>query len=309
MNPRQHLKSFFFDDVSGEVLCSCGCGYVIEDKVPSMEKKDIKTVSDHTKDTGHHHSIGKKLIHDNGLSTAVGISKTDHSKKPISSETLARQYKINRLNNISIWNYKQVRLVKGLIFLERFTDKLQLSDTVKFDAANIFRKIVRYRLLTGHVISNICLVLLWLSCKRYNLIRDWKEFAKLGRFKKPTFTEVTFKIRAELEDYLNVRLGHNDSQITRRIQGIVIKMRLSQDVLNKALNFYHKLQDMGAIRGTPKTNAGSIIKITMDSMNQKFFNDDLEEASGVTMEAIARIANHYRTDLNIVNPNKRTKYI
>lgn len=210
MNLKKHLKCEIIDDVNGDIMCGCGCGYVLKQKISTQKQQDsISTDPQQRLLQTHHKKISNKY-HDGGLGTAIN----PHDKIFNSSEnnkTRSQFHRFARLQKISRMSKNPDRRISQL--LQATSDivaRNKLPEMIMDRCVDYINEGEKLQILKGKKRLMTSMTLIYLACRElscfYNPKNDLKEL-KLKRF---FFARNVLHLKESLNvkyDSINTRLA------------------------------------------------------------------------------------------------------
>lgn len=132
MNLKLHGKTFTIDKMTGEMICNCGCGRVLTEKMESLEDLEFDGVKDHTFLSAKRAGGSRTSIrqHDMNLGSKMTIAKYDFRSEQVSPEVLSQFYRFHDLNKRNALKPEQRRLWNHLIQLSRFKEQMGVPDII-----------------------------------------------------------------------------------------------------------------------------------------------------------------------------------
>lgn len=287
---RRH--SVITDSSIGETLCSF-CGFVISEKLGNESYEYPFYFDDHyRKHTGEPFSISKG---DFGLSTVIDPYNKDARGKPISRnirETIERIRKQDRRSNSNRkieTNYKI-----AFDFLQRLCDKLGVSDSVKEDAAHIYRKAVEKKITQGRSISSVMTASVYAACRNMNTLRSLHEVSEASNIKRKKISQSYRAIVKGLD--LTIPVVDQIHCISK----IANNLGLSEKAKRYAIEILHIAQTNEILAGRdPAGMAAAAIYYACTKKNREFTQKEIAHASGVTEVTVRNRCKEIRVKLQI----------
>jgi len=175
-------KALITDTETGEIFCG-GCGFVLSERIESTgpERRSFPGDGINRERTG----IGTSLaIHDQGLSTVINPTNRDATGKPLSNSMKKTLKRLRIWDSRSQNERKEKNLRQAFSELNRFKDKLSLSDAVVEKAAYIYRKALDKKLVRGRSIPGMMGSALYAACRKVGTPRTLKEIAETTNIRK-----------------------------------------------------------------------------------------------------------------------------
>lgn len=285
--------SVITDSSIGETLCSI-CGYVISEKLGNESYEYPFYFDDHPnrKHTGEPFSISKR---DFGLSTVIDPYNKDARGKPISRdiretiERIRKQDKRSNLNRKIDANYKI-----AFDFLQRLCDKLGVSESVKENAAHIYRKAVEKKITQGRSIPSVMTASVYAACRNLNTLRSLRDVSEASNIKRKKISQ---SYRAVVKG-LDLTIPVVDQ--IHCISKISSNLGLSEKTKRYAIEILHKAQTNEILAGRDPTGmAAAAIYYACIKKGNKFTQKDIAHASGVTEVTVRNRCKEMRIKLQI----------
>lgn len=284
VNLKQHLKLEILDKISGDLVCGCGCGYIIQEKTPTLEYQegfDIESIN-HNFRTGLPSS---KFLHDGGLSTIISPFNTDylHSKLPIENYMI-----YNRLRVIDSWcriltgDKSKRRMSLGLECISRICNVMALDHKVQENTSVFYRKMVSDDWTRARKYLPFCAACCYLICKEMGKSVSTNDFIVKLNLNQSIFMKYIHLIISENKQVI-VSLPNN------YLTNIANQLQLKQNILLLADQIMKIAVETGLTGGkNPKGVAASCILLAHDKIEgsyhkrEIFLVSDLVDAAQVT---------------------------
>lgn len=234
MKPKQHLKIFVVDPNTGQRICNCGCGTVVEEKM--LDTSHFNLESD-TRDQKAAHNLNKITRHDHNLTTLIQNTDHDYTGRKLSPQAQNSFYRLRQLQTRTGQNTPEERRKSNLLREINFiASKMKTPDGVKQDACLIAIKYVEKTTHTAltKIIACGCLFLAYKRSPFPKIISDFDGFYtearknKLvryaGKIKQATGIEFEEKDQTVLLIYRvcqNLKLNHKIRDIAVKFHGVM----------------------------------------------------------------------------------------
>jgi transcription initiation factor TFIIB len=273
------------DRQTGEMVCG-SCGLVVTDTIldtgPEYRVFNIQEANDRRR-TGTGYSMS---IYDKGLSTVIKGDK-DASGKRLDYETQKRMRRLQRQDNRSKVNETQTRnLSIAMAELDRMTSELHLPQSVKENAALIYRKALKKDLIRGRSIDAFVAASVYASCRILKVPRPLKEVTKISK-------------RLHSEVAMTYRLIHKELNLKPPVDGpfkfipsIAAKLEINQPTEQLAINILKKADEIKELTGKdPRGLAAAALYMACQQTKEKRVQRVIAKAAGTTE---VTLRNRYR---------------
>jgi len=172
------------DNYRAELVCS-NCGLVIEEDLidygPEWRAFDSKQHEKRAR-TGPPMTY---MIHDKGLSTAIGWTNRDAYGKSIPNRNRAQLYRMRKWQRrIRISNAIMKNLAFALSNLDRMSSRMGLPRTVRETAAMIYRKAASKNLVRGRTVEGVAAAALYAACRQCHVPRTLDEISNIANMSR-----------------------------------------------------------------------------------------------------------------------------
>lgn len=274
------------DSRKAEVTCArCGC--VLEDNLvdcgPEWRAFDHEQ-RDKRARTGAPLTY---TISDKGLTTTIDWRNKDSGGRNISEETKAQMYRLRKWNKrLRVANASERNLAFALSELDRESSRLGIPRSVREDAAVIYRKAARMKLIRGRSIESMVAAGIYMACRRYNIPRTLEEMSDASNVSKKQIG----KNYRFLSRELNIKL--RPTSPSDYIPRFASKLGLSGEVQSKAIEIIRKAKNCGVLNGKGPTGvAATALYISSILLGERKTQRDIAEIAGITE---VTIRNRYR---------------
>jgi transcription initiation factor TFIIB len=284
------------DRQSGERVCAT-CGLVVTEIImdtgPEYRVFNLQEANDRRR-TGTGYSMS---IYDKGLSTVIKGDK-DASGKRLDYETQRRMRRLQRQDNRSKVNETHARnLSIAMAELDRMASELHLPQTVKENAALLYRRSLKQDLIRGRSIDAFVAASVYASCRMLGIPRPLKEVTKISK-------------RLHSEVAMTYRLIHKELKLRPPVDGpfkfipsIAAKLEVNQPTEQLAIRILRKADELKALTGKdPRGLAAAALYMACQETKEKRVQRVIAKAAGTTE---VTLRNRYRglkealNDLNV----------
>jgi transcription initiation factor TFIIB len=236
-------------------------------------------------------------IYDKGLSTVIKGDK-DASGKRLDYETQRRMRRLQRQDNRSKVNETHARnLSIAMAELDRMASELHLPQTVKENAALLYRRSLKQDLIRGRSIDAFVAASVYASCRMLGIPRPLKEVTKISK-------------RLHSEVAMTYRLIHKELKLRPPVDGpfkfipsIAAKLEVNQPTEQLAIRILRKADELKALTGKdPRGLAAAALYMACQETKEKRVQRVIAKAAGTTE---VTLRNRYRglkealNDLNV----------
>ncbi len=282
------------DYAVGEIVCGV-CGLVVYEKVMN-EGPEWRAFT--RQETAKRSRVGTPTsltIHDKGLSTVINRVDRDSFGRRLSSSTRLKMLRLRKWNiRARVHSSVDRNLAQAMAELDRLTDKIVVPNSVKEQAAFIYRKALDKGLVRGRSILAIAAASLYAACRFTRTPRTLKEVTKASMVKKK---DVARCYRLLIRD-LDLRMPIADP--IRCIPKIASKGYINEKTQQKAIEVLRAAGKVGAIAGKdPMGLAAASLYIACVMNGEKKTQKELADISGVTEVTVRNRYKGLRKVLNL----------
>lgn len=285
--------NIIWDTSSGELVCT-NCGLVISGSCINTGPEWNK-FPEGLKNTGNRAGLPIKYsISDKGLSTLIINNRVDLVKLKVSEENRSQLFRIvNWHNRLSSYNYQEKSLDRALYTIKTISITLHLPSFTVEQAALIFRKAMKKKLIRGRSVPSLACAALYIACRIHNIPRSLDEF-------KGSCPDVTLDIAhcvRLLVKELSLHLPPPDS--TSNIPVMAQRANITLESQHIAMNIMRKAKCQKITAGkSPTSLAAAALYLACLLNKEKMTQKTLAEASGVTE---VTIRNRYKEFINTLD--------
>lgn len=268
--------SIILDLENGEEVCG-NCGLVLnEDIIDTGPEWRAFTSSE--KENRPRTGLGRSYtIYDMGLSTSFN-GNTDGRGNRLDPDTKSRMNKLKRYDNRSKLDDTWGRnLSIAMAELDRLSTALHIPQTVKEQAALIYRKALKKDLIRGRSIDAFVAASLYAACRLNRIPRPLKNVSKAST---RGHSEVSRTYRLLLRE-LNLKMPVDDPM--KFVSGIASKLKIRHDTERKAIEILRRAQERNGLSGKdPRGIAAAAIYMSCIENDDKRTQKDVATAAGTT---------------------------
>jgi len=236
-------NSVIYDPKCGEYVCiECGnvIGYIIDEgpewRSFTPEQREKRT------------RVGAPLSPlrpDQGLSTMIDWRNRDGSGNELNFSRRIRALRLRRANkmfNVSSTNEKNLRIALGEI--ERIGSRLGLPKAVREEAAMLYRKAAKKKLIKGRSVESMAAACVYAACKVNFIPRSLDEIANISKSERKDIAR-SFRL------LVNVGLIQRapPSRAVDFVPRIIAKLGLTMQVQQTAVEILEKARSLGLTSG------------------------------------------------------------
>ncbi len=265
------------DDRKAEVSCA-RCGLVFDenqvDNGPEWRAFDHEQKMKRTR-------VGAPAtyaISDKGLSTNIDWKNRDGHGRNIPEANQAQIYRLRKWNRrMRIANASERNLAFALSELDRESSKLGIPRSIREDAALIYRKAARNKLIRGRSIESMVAASIYTACRRNNIPRSLDEITEVSNVSKKQIG----KNYRFLSRKLNIKL--KPTSPIDYIPRFATMLGLSGRAESKAIEIIRQSIKLGLHNGKgPVGMAAAALYISSILLNERKTQKDVAEVAGVT---------------------------
>jgi len=151
----KHFIDTVIDKQTGEEICNCGCGHVLEENLSDLSQKDsiANDISKRLSET--HHKNNNDNHHDGGLGTEIKTIEYSFNKKRIKVAKFSKLQKYSRTTT-----GKDQRLIRFIIEIKKILDDNNFSRALLVHCIFYLKKCEKKHLLMSKktTIASICII-------------------------------------------------------------------------------------------------------------------------------------------------------
>ena len=265
------------DSRKAEVTCvKCGC--VIEENM--IDRGPEWRAFDHEQ-RDRRARTGAPLtytISDKGLTTTIDNRNRDSNGRNIPEANKAQIYRLRQWQaRMRIANASERNLAFALSELDRESSRLSIPRSIREDAAMIYRKAARKKLIRGRSIESMVAAALYMACRRYEVPRTLDEMSGASSVSKKQIGKNYRFLSRELK--IKLRPTSPSDYIPR----FASKLGLSGEVQAKAIEIVRKAKESGVLNGKGPTGvAATALYISSILLGERKTQRDIADVAGIT---------------------------
>lgn len=261
----------------GETVCQ-DCGRVVDegyiDQGIDWKAYDSEQMTNRAR-TGPPETL---VVHDKGLSTDISSADRDALGKPIPVANRQQLYRLRKWQKrIRVSNAVERNMATAMHELVRMSSSLTLSESVREDAAFIYRKAVESNLVRGRSVQGVMAASIYAACRKAGILRTLDEISGVTQLKKKEVGRMYRSISRLLHMPLMPPLpdGYVDSFCN--------KLKLSNAVKTRAYEILRTATEYEAVSGRgPNGVAAAAVYVASLQMGEKRTQREISFVSGIT---------------------------
>lgn len=265
------------DNHTGERVCN-QCGFVMQEEAVDTRAEwrafTLEEVIGRSR-TGSATSLSK---YDRGLSTFISDRSTDAHGGRISGETRQKFQRLQTWHKRSRLSTSEDRnLERAMNFLSRLSDRMQIPDPIKEDAAYTYRQALSKNLIKGRSIKGIVAASVYLAHRNRRIPKTIDDIAENSDVKRKEIG----KYSRILLKYLDLNLPVVDP--SRRVTRIADKLELREKVRRNALTIIDEAKHRRLAAGkNPMVIAAAALYGACLKDGKYISQDEVAKAAGIT---------------------------
>ncbi len=270
-----------YDHARGEIVCEA-CGAVQPDSIIDLGQEWRAFNHEQLTKRSRAGSPLNPLIHDFGMSTLIDGRNKDAFGKELTNESKKIIHKIKNIHKkLTAGSPADKCLINGLNLIDRYCTFLDLSNQVKKDAAEIFRKVYQERLIRGRSLDAVVAACIAIACKRQRIPRRHSEIIEVANISRKDLSRCIKTISKKLK--IKVTPFSPEDFIPR----YVAKLKLSGRVNSVARKIIQMAKEEGTTLGkSPESICGAAIYLACIFCKEKRAQKEIAntlEISDVTL--------------------------
>lgn len=217
-------------------------------------------------------------ISDKGLTTTIGKENKDSNGRSIPEVNKAQLYRIRKWNRrMRVSNASERNLAFALSELDRESSSLSIPRSIREDAALIYRKAARMKLIRGRSIESMVAAAIYMACRLNYISRTLEEMSEVSSVSKKQIG----KNYRFLSRELNIKL--KPTSPTEYIPRFASNLGLSCEVESKAIEIIQMAKQCGVLNGKGPTGvAATALYISSILLGERKTQRDIAEIAGIT---------------------------
>lgn len=227
--------------VADDEACCSSCGYVIPEK--SIATGPEWHSYNDTKDNARAGAPTSLAVHDQGLSTIIGLQNKDSSGVPL---TANMKYLMQRLK---VWDGRtkgsaEDRNLKAAFSeLARLSGKLSLNAATVDKAAYVYRKALESKLVRGRSINSVLAASVYAACRLLSVSRNLKDLEEASNIKRKDIARC-YRL---LFQHLDIKAGVIDP--VQCISKIGSQLNISEKAKREAIKVINAAHEKDEVAG------------------------------------------------------------
>jgi len=274
--PRCGSTNLVSDPENGEMVCA-DCGLVVEDELIDRGPEWRAFTADE-KQSRTRTGLGiSYTLYDKGLSTVFNGNR-DAQGNRLKDETRIKMDRLRKYDNRSKFDETWRRnLSIAMAELDRMAAALYLPQSVKEQAAFIYRRALKMDLIRGRSIDAFVAASIYAACRQSKVPRPLKE---ITRTSTREHSEVARTYRLLIRE-MKLKMPVDDPM--KFIPSIASKLNLRRDTEQYAIDILRRAQERQELTGKdPRGVAAAALYMACIDNNDKRIQKDVAEAAGTT---------------------------
>ncbi len=264
------------DMTTGEEICG-DCGLVLSDDVLDTRPEWRAFTESERRLRARAGVTSATKIFVNGLSTSFNGSR-DFRGNHLDLEVLGKMNRLRRYDNRSKLDDTHTRnLSIAMTELDRMIATVHLPDTVKENAAILYRRALKKDLIRGRSIDAFVAACIYAECRRLQIPRSLKEISNASTRK---LGEISRTYRLLLKE-LNLRMPIDDPM--KFVSGMASRLKVNRKTEQHAVEILRRAKELqGLVGKEPRGVAAAALYISCIEMKEKRIQKDIATAAGTT---------------------------
>jgi transcription initiation factor TFIIB len=297
--PECTSKNLVHDYDTGETICG-DCGLVLYEQ---MLDKSPEWRAFTQQEKASRSRVGMPTsysVHDKGLSTTISQVDRDALGRKLPLSTRLQMWRLRKWQIRSrVHSSVDRNLAQAMAELDRLSGKVNISPSIKEQAALVYRKALDKGLVRGRSISGIAAASLYAACRKSGLPRSLREIAEASLVNRKDVARCYRLLLHELSFHMPI------SDPLTYVSKIAEKNGVSGKTQGAAIALLREARQKRAASGKdPMGMAAAALYIACLQNNEKITQKDIAEAAGVTE---VTVRNRYKTlkkQLNVQIPER-----
>lgn len=274
--PRCGSTHLISDPENGEMVCA-SCGLVVEEELIDRGPEWRAFTADE-KQSRTRTGLGMSYtLYDKGLSTVFNGYR-DAQGNRLKDETRIKMDRLRKYDNRSKFDETWRRnLSIAMAELDRVAAALHLPQSIKEQAALIYRRALKMDLIRGRSIDAFVAASIYAVCRQSRIPRPLKEITKASTREH---SEVARTYRLLIRE-MKLKMPVDDPM--KFIPSIASKLNLRRDTEQYAVDILRRAKERQGLTGKdPKGIAAAALYMACIDNNDKRIQKDVAEAAGTT---------------------------
>ncbi len=278
----------------GEIICAT-CGLVITENIQDTGPEWRAFDADQKAKRARSGAPTKLMRPNKGLVTEINLYNKDIKGTKISSRQQGQLRRMRKWHKrISIATSVEKNLAIALAELDRVASALGLPDSIKENAALLYRKAVKDELVRGRLIESVVAAIIYTVCRMNDIPRTLDEISKASGIEKKEIGRAYRFLKKELD----VGIPLPDPSIY--VPKFATVLGLSPKVQKKAMEIIKKAIEKGLISGRGPTGvAAAAIYIASALLGERRTQKEVADVAGVTEVTIRNRYRELKKELNL----------
>lgn len=283
------------DIATGEEICG-DCGLVLSDDVLDT-RPEWRAFTESERQSRSRASVtSATTVFVNGLSTSFSGSR-DCRGNHLDSKVIGKMNRLRRYDNRSKLDDTHARnLSIAMSELERMIATVHLPDTVKENAALLYRRALKQDLIRGRSIDAFVAACIYVECRRRQIPRSLKEISNAST---RNLSEISRTYRLLIKE-LNLKMPIDDPM--KFVSGMASRLKVNRKTEQYAVEILKRAKELQGLAGKePRGIAAAALYISCIEMREKRIQKDIATAAGTTEVTLRNRLRGLETVLNGTN--------
>jgi len=274
--PRCVSTHLISDPENGEMVCA-NCGLVVEEELIDRGPERRAFTADEKKSRTRTGLGMSYTLYDKGLSTVFNGYR-DAQGNRLKDETRIKMDRLRKYDNRSKFDETWRRnLSIAMAELDRVAAALHLPQSIKEQAALIYRRALKMDLIRGRSIDAFVAASIYAACRQSRIPRPLKEITKASTREH---SEVARTYRLLIRE-MKLKMPVDDPM--KFIPSIASKLNLRRDTEQYAVDILRRAKERQGLTGKdPRGIAAAALYMACIDNNDKRIQKDVAEAAGTT---------------------------
>jgi transcription initiation factor TFIIB len=261
---------------AGEEVCG-DCGLVLSDEIVDTGPEWRAFTSAEKESRPRAGMARSYALYDMGLSTSFRGDRDARGNR-LDPDTVSRMNKLKRYDTRTKLDDTWGRnLSIAMAELDRMAAALHIPQTVKEDAALIYRRALKKDLIRGRSIDAFVAASIYAACRQHKVPRPLKS---ISRASTREHSEVSRTYRLLLRE-LNLKMPIDDPM--KFVSGIASKLKIRRDTEQRAVDILRRAQERNELSGKdPRGVAAAALYLACMENDDRRIQKDVAAAAGTT---------------------------